>query len=375
MSHIHIPKFLLAGILYVGLVFVIPGFWLLRQASLYLSESMSWAPPSVLLMILHVVLYAGIYAGLEVFVRVNKDYLRDDAQLPHWAETTLSLLSLRGYRWLNWLALAILPIASFGLLRSGSPVVESVMLIMPVFLALLDTRVHPVQAHWEDSLPPPRVGVDSVPRVGPGEGKPLRLEWNPWLWSDPDRAPIVREFTILEEDHTQAAARERTGDLAAYVTGGLCPSVVAIAAAVREISEAENFTLLQELANVVALVRSIPYADDTETRGVEEYYDYPVELLWDGKGDCEDHAILAAALLDALGHYVGLFQLELGESGHMALAYQTHNADGAFSLMAADGREYFYVETVPVSASRAVGDLTADVFVKLESSKILLLRA
>lgn len=375
MKAVHIPKFLVAGILYVGLVFLVPGFWLLRHASIVLAEWLGWAHPGALLVLLHGAIYAGIYVGFHLFVRANQDYLRDDAQLPHWAETTLGLLSLRGYRWVNWLALPILVIAFLGLFRSGTPVVENVMVFLPVFLALLDTRVHLVPAHWEDSLPQPRFAVDSMPKVEPGTGRLLRLEWNPWLWSDPDRTPVVREFAVSEEDHTQAAAQPRSRDLAVYVTGGLCPSVAGVASALREISEVENFTQLQELGHVVALVRAIPYADDTETRGVEEYFDYPVELMWDGKGDCEDHAILAAAILDTLGHHVGLFHVDLGESGHVALAYQTTNADGAFSLMAADGREYFYVETVPTSATRALGDIAAEFFVKLESSKVILLRS
>ncbi|NLA39228.1 MAG: transglutaminase domain-containing protein [Methanomicrobiales archaeon] len=87
------------------------------------------------------------------------------------------------------------------------------------------------------------------------------------------------------------------------------------------------------LMDLIFFVQQIPYAPDSSPesyregvlprhavrRGAEvEYPKYPTEMLVDGKGDCEDSAILMAALLDALGYDTVL----LGYPDHMVLGIQ-----------------------------------------------------
>lgn len=55
---------------------------------------------------------------------------------------------------------------------------------------------------------------------------------------------------------------------------------------------------------VLRFVQTIPYLEDMETRGVEEYWKFPMETLWDGGGDCEDKTILYDTLMGICGYRV-----------------------------------------------------------------------
>ena len=54
---------------------------------------------------------------------------------------------------------------------------------------------------------------------------------------------------------------------------------------------------------------AIDYETDSKFKGVDEYWKYPLETLYDRKGDCEDGAILLAALLYAAGYDAGIYLL------------------------------------------------------------------
>ena len=91
---------------------------------------------------------------------------------------------------------------------------------------------------------------------------------------------------------------------------------------------------------VIAFVQSLPYTSDSVTTGYDEYPRYPIETLTDNGGDCEDTAILTAALLNELGYGVVL----IGFTGHMAVGVK-----GSSSLPGTyyeyNGDRYYYVET------------------------------
>lgn len=90
----------------------------------------------------------------------------------------------------------------------------------------------------------------------------------------------------------------------------------------------------EEIAlNVISFVHTIPYTIDLETTGVAEYPRYPVETLVEG-GDCEDRAILAAAVLYELDIDCILILMQ----DHMALGLRDN---GNFS-----GQSYVYNGTV-----------------------------
>lgn len=120
--------------------------------------------------------------------------------------------------------------------------------------------------------------------------------------------------------------------------------------------EEEYFRLM----NVVFFVQQIPYALDNDTASYTEgvlprylrregtsveYPRYPAEMLVDGKGDCEDAAILMAGLLDALGYDAVLLRY----SDHMALGIRMEGFNPYYAkytpkYFTYEGQHYYYVE-------------------------------
>ncbi|MCM2465078.1 hypothetical protein [Methanoculleus oceani] len=120
--------------------------------------------------------------------------------------------------------------------------------------------------------------------------------------------------------------------------------------------EEEYFRMM----NLIFFVQQIPYEPDSSTdsytegalpryaRPVKdgvEYPKYPVEMLVDGKGDCEDAAILMGGLLDALGYDTVL----LLYSDHMALGIRMNEFNPYYAKYTPryfeyGGKHYYYVE-------------------------------
>lgn len=108
----------------------------------------------------------------------------------------------------------------------------------------------------------------------------------------------------------------------------------------------------ERLNLVIAFVQAIPYASEEC-----EYPRYPLEMLIEGRGDCEDAAILAASLLRELGF--GVVLLAFLEESHMALGVLV-TPPGADGLQAYryKGDLYYYLE--PTSPGWAIGVVPPD---------------
>lgn len=367
---------------YIALVFVLPGFWLIRwlgnlSSSEVVSPVRAWVALGLVTM-LHIAVFLALYFFFRASFRVYQNAAEDDAGIPEWLVRLRHYLSLQGYSWLNRLgALLITAMTLYYLYRRDDMVLEQIFVSGAVLIGLLDFTLLSVPLRWTDELPPPRFSFDEVPDAsGQGGHKTIHLRWEPWESGELAQSLDEADFFISDSEYADARARERRptspiNEYTHYVTHGIVTSVKQVAKYLREKSEERGLNRLQEVAATVALVRAIPYARDEETRQCPEWADYPVELLYDVAGDCEDHGILAASLLHSLGHSVALFYLELASIGHIALGYQTDNTDGMFSLTAPDGREYFYIETVPAEASLQFGDMPASFFVELRDSELV----
>lgn len=57
---------------------------------------------------------------------------------------------------------------------------------------------------------------------------------------------------------------------------------------------------------VLNFVQNMNYMTDSESHGVDEFFKYPIEFIWDGGGDCEDSSILYSTLMKVLGYKVGI---------------------------------------------------------------------
>lgn len=104
--------------------------------------------------------------------------------------------------------------------------------------------------------------------------------------------------------------------------------------------EKYGHTEYDDVLSVVSFVQALPYTSDEVTTGYDEYPRYPIETLVDDGGDCEDTAILTAALLHEMGYGVVLFELP----GHVAVGVKCSD-DYPGSYVEYRGSKYYYLET------------------------------
>jgi hypothetical protein len=102
----------------------------------------------------------------------------------------------------------------------------------------------------------------------------------------------------------------------------------------------------QTISMMIAFVQSLPYTHDNATTGHDEYPRYPLETLADNGGDCEDTAILLAALLHAMKYDVVL----LKGPGHMAVGVGVSPkskplGNYSMTMLRQGNRNYAYLET------------------------------
>jgi len=96
---------------------------------------------------------------------------------------------------------------------------------------------------------------------------------------------------------------------------------------------------------ILHFVQSIPYKYDDQGDAVQEHWNYPAETLWRNQGDCEDHAILYAALMKALGYKVVLLQVSTKNGGHLAVGLDVNGGSGTYYNYLSS--KYYYCEATP----------------------------
>jgi hypothetical protein len=92
----------------------------------------------------------------------------------------------------------------------------------------------------------------------------------------------------------------------------------------------------------LTMTQYIQYEYDSDTKGQEEYWKYPLETLFEQNGDCEDASFLFCAIVKAMGYDTAIFIFD----GHMAsgVSYDRQPADGDW-YRPLGGKNYFYCET------------------------------
>ena len=105
---------------------------------------------------------------------------------------------------------------------------------------------------------------------------------------------------------------------------------------------------------VLRFVQTIDYAFDNETTGFNDYPKYPIEMLWEGQGDCEDASALFASLVEAMG-FDAIFILagassdpeeELTGLNHALIGVHLDDITGTYFEF--EGVSYFTCETTGV---------------------------
>lgn len=93
---------------------------------------------------------------------------------------------------------------------------------------------------------------------------------------------------------------------------------------------------------ILTFTQNIPYQLDSEYKGQEEYWKFPVETLFENGGDCEDTSILYSSIVRALGYDTALLLF----SGHMAAAVSYDGQPTGYSeFVGDDGKSYLFCET------------------------------
>ena len=129
----------------------------------------------------------------------------------------------------------------------------------------------------------------------------------------------------------------------------------------------ENFNELETANFILSFVQAIDYKVDNYTnyQGIQEYPKYPVEMLWDGQGDCEDSSALFASLLEALG-YDAVLLLFLGNiEGHAAIGVSIDEASGKSYQY--QNKNYYYAETTDTGST--IGDDPKYYFIDLDTEE------
>lgn len=97
-------------------------------------------------------------------------------------------------------------------------------------------------------------------------------------------------------------------------------------------------TNAEKINFIASFVQGIEYMKDDPENETYEYPRYPLETLKEKRGDCEDKAILTAALLEALGYNVSLIRLPQ----HMAVGVHLNETISGYSYYI---DQYYFLET------------------------------
>ena len=120
------------------------------------------------------------------------------------------------------------------------------------------------------------------------------------------------------------------------------PEVRDLASEFQKLHAQHKWNTFNQAYDVLKFVQScIPYSYDIDTTGHEDWARYPIETLMEATGDCEDVAILCAAVIARMGFQVVLLlypkHLAFGIAG-------ADNLKGDYVLDPKTGLRYFYGE-------------------------------
>ena len=123
-----------------------------------------------------------------------------------------------------------------------------------------------------------------------------------------------------------------------------------IANILHNMSQEEDFTLLDEIDFILSFSQSLKYSEDNITAGVGEYPRYPIETLVDQTGDCEDTSALLISLVEILGFDASIILIPEAWDGygHAAVGINVTGAEGVHYILN-EGKSneisYYYAET------------------------------
>jgi len=108
----------------------------------------------------------------------------------------------------------------------------------------------------------------------------------------------------------------------------------------RLLSKSDATTDVDKINYAASFVQNLEYELDDETNSSYEYARFPVETLFNGngKGDCEDKAILMSSIIDKMGYDVALFRF----TNHMATGVKLDEGPDSYDPYISN---YYFLET------------------------------
>ena len=143
-------------------------------------------------------------------------------------------------------------------------------------------------------------------------------------------------------EYYKGLSRFDLNDYASYVFDPYDDTYVAYTAH-KLLSMSHAQSEVERINFVASFVQGIPYMKDDPNNDSYEYPRYPIESLKEKRGDCEDKAILGAALLSELGYNVSLLRLP----DHMAVGVHLDTAIGSYAYYI---DRYYYLEMTAVNS-------------------------
>ncbi|WP_440992061.1 hypothetical protein [Haloarchaeobius baliensis] len=150
-------------------------------------------------------------------------------------------------------------------------------------------------------------------------------------------------LVAYKSTYVQASEAVRSRDRAEYVRiaqqSGLADTLAEILA---EEAAANGYTTQQEQVHfVIDFIQDLPYVPDDVSTGYDDYTKSVTETLVEGGGDCEDTAIMMAAVLQAETFNYDCILIQPPQ--HMAVGVYGNDLPGTYWEY--DGRRYYYLET------------------------------
>ncbi len=158
-----------------------------------------------------------------------------------------------------------------------------------------------------------------------------------WSYADQDWEVVVKIDSDLYDYYKNKRGKIGFGSKRSITTSEMLdhPTMKAVGDHILSIAETQGFN---PVGMAVSLVQQLPYIHDNNT-GYDSYEKYPIEMIIDQNGDCEDSSFLASSILEAMGYDTVLLKYP----NHIALGVWCPNCSGSYYDY--EGRKYYYYET------------------------------
>jgi len=223
-----------------------------------------------------------------------------------------------------------------------------------------------IPIHETTPAPPPQ-----PPPVSPGEEEPepgdsedatsfnRTYSWlfkvEPYRVSSPERRFSI-SLSIPRKDYEDLRGRDHhvsgQQDFVKFANAQLGDGTVkTVSSRLREICRKNGYDQLAEIHLTMSFTLSMSYVSDA-VEHAKEYPKFPVEMLVDKKGDCEDFSILCSTLLRTLGYRTAIILMSIAGKphGHAAMGIVSPSAipvPGFEIYSPAMGTNVTYCEVTP----------------------------